>query len=368
VGSSSQFRPVIYVATNHDWFSYHHFYQGLASAFARTRSVLYVGGISRAGEQFRQVDDDIWLLNAKMPKGANRRLVRPLSDRLLAGATQRALSQLSWSLDDALVWTYTTDAAPLIRAARKAPSVYWTGDEVVDKFEPSLLRAVRHVFTVSPAATALKRSLVPEDRVTEMPIATDPTPYRDAAQARKIPEDLAKLPRPWFGYGGAVNARTDWDLVDRLARSTPGTVVIVGPAIDDEGRRQMTRTDKPDNLVFLGHRDAAVAPDYIAAFDVGLIPYRLSAFNLGSNPVKTYDYLAAGIPVVTTDLPAIRPLAPLVVVAETGDEFIARALEAARLPVTDDERARRQSLAAEYSYDALVARIDDALGADALLP
>lgn len=361
-------RPVIYVATNHDWFSYQHFYQGLAAAFAPTRNVLYVGGVSRTGERFSEVADGVWLLNAKMPKGAGRRALRPIADRLLAGAVHRAASKLGWSIDDALIWTYTTDAAPLIRNAPRSTSVYWTGDEVVDKFEPSLLRVVKRVFTVSPAATEQKRALIGSERVVEMPIATDPSPYVDAAEADVVPDDIASLPRPLFGYGGAVNGRTDWDLMDRLAASTSGTVVVVGPANDDEGRRQMERRDKPDNLVFLGHRDAAVAPDYIAAFDVGLIPYRLSAFNVGSNPVKTYDYLAAGLRVVTTALPSIRPLEPLVSVAESDDDFVRLATAAAATPVEVAERRERQRLAEAYSYDALVTRIDDVLGAAALLP
>mgnify|MGYP001605552067 CR=1 FL=1 len=366
--TSSEYRPVIYFATNHDWGSYQHFYQGLALAFAATRPLLYVGSVVTGAQNLQadlnQVADNVWSLNVRVPKGAGRHVLRPLRDRLIARAVRRAVKRLGWETPP-LVWTYTTDAAPYLRRAPDSPSVYWTGDDVVDKFEPALLRAVKHVFTVSPAATAKKRKLVDPSKVVEMPIATDPLRYESAAREKRVPRDLATLPRPWFGYGGAVNRRTDWQLMRALAAATSGTVVVVGPPNDDEGRRQTSSQDKPPNVVFLGQRNAEQAPHYLAAFDVGLIPYVLSEFNLGSNPVKTYDYLAAGRPVVATNLPALYPLAPHVAIAKTDNQFIQMALDAANQ--TGGE-AERQAVANRYSYDVLVARIDEVLGTATRLP
>lgn len=365
------FRPVVYVATNHDWTAYQHFYQGLATAFAASRPVLYVGSVLRGekpfGYRLRNVAPNMWLLNVWVPKGAQRRALRFVSDRLLARAIRRALQELEWDRSSVLVWTYTTDAASFVKIYDPATSVYWTGDEVTDPFEPQLLDAVQHVLAVSPLAAEEKRQLVGGERVTQMPMATDPSPYIEAATRALVPSDLAPLPRPWFGYGGAVNARTDWELVRSLARATEGSVVIVGPPNDDAGRAEMNASDRPPNLVFLGHRDAATAPDYIAAFDVGLIPYRLTNFNLGSNPVKAYDYLAAGVPVVATDLPALAPLEPHVIRAADTRDFVDKALTAAT-ESTDRLRQQRQEMARSYSYDALVRRIDDVLGPATRLP
>lgn len=359
-------RPVVYFSTTHDWHSYDHFYQGLARSFATSRPVLYVGSVTTLqADELAQVSENIWSLNVRVPSGAGRYVLRPLRDRLLARAVRRSIADLKWT-SPPMVWTFTTDAAPYIRQTPAATSVYWTGDEVLDKFEPALLRAVQHVFTVSPLATEQKRRLIDPERVTQMPIATDPAPYEAAVRRGDAPADLAALPRPWFGYGGSINHRTDWDLMRELARRTCGSVVVVGPAINDEGRRQVVSPENPPNLIFLGHRDADVAPNYIAAFDVGLIPYALIPFNLGSNPVKTYDYLAAGRPVVATDLPALHPLAPHVAIAKDEDEFIRMALDAAAAPMSG--ATQRQALAREYSYDALVARIDEVLGVAALVP
>jgi teichuronic acid biosynthesis glycosyltransferase TuaH len=47
-------------------------------------------------------------------------------------------------------------------------------------------------------------------------------------------------------------------------------------------------------------------PSYLAAADVGITPYTASAFNRASFPLKTLEYLGAGLPVVSTDLPGAR--------------------------------------------------------------
>jgi glycosyltransferase involved in cell wall biosynthesis len=53
-----------------------------------------------------------------------------------------------------------------------------------------------------------------------------------------------------------------------------------------------------------------------------LIPYRATAWARACNPVKTLEYLAAGRPVVSTNVPAVRAYAPLVRIATDVPEFI----------------------------------------------
>jgi teichuronic acid biosynthesis glycosyltransferase TuaH len=57
---------------------------------------------------------------------------------------------------------------------------------------------------------------------------------------------------------------------------------------------------------YAGMVPAEAVPSYLAVIDVGITPYRDTAFNRASFPLKTLEYLGAGRPVVTTDLPAAR--------------------------------------------------------------
>ena len=47
-------------------------------------------------------------------------------------------------------------------------------------------------------------------------------------------------------------------------------------------------------------------PAYLAAMDVGLIPFKQDHVTYHADPIKAYEYLAAGLPVVATDMPALR--------------------------------------------------------------
>ena len=53
------------------------------------------------------------------------------------------------------------------------------------------------------------------------------------------------------------------------------------------------------------------------------MPYTDAAFNLASFPLKVFDYLASGVPVVSSPLPALRELVPCVRLAEGVDAFVA---------------------------------------------
>ena len=60
------------------------------------------------------------------------------------------------------------------------------------------------------------------------------------------------------------------------------------------------------NVQWVGRQPYEKIADFAAAMDVGLTPYRDTAFNQASFPLKTLEYLAAGLPVVSTDLPSSR--------------------------------------------------------------
>ncbi len=63
-------------------------------------------------------------------------------------------------------------------------------------------------------------------------------------------------------------------------------------------------SDEP-NIHLLGTRPYAQLPAVLRAADAGLIPYARNALTESVFPMKVYEYLAAGLPVVATPLPAL---------------------------------------------------------------
>jgi len=62
------------------------------------------------------------------------------------------------------------------------------------------------------------------------------------------------------------------------------------------------------NIRFLGRKPYADLPRYAKAFDVALMPFKVNELTLASNPLKVREYLAAGLPVVSTAIPEVERL------------------------------------------------------------
>jgi glycosyltransferase involved in cell wall biosynthesis len=149
------------------------------------------------------------------------------------------------------------------------------------------------------------------------------------------PPDLASLPPPWIGYIGSVSDRLDYDLLTAIAERFPdASVVLVGPV-----RMNEDRLPRRPNIFYLGLKAHAELPRYAQNFAVGLIPFLVNESTTKLNPVKTLEYLAAGIPVVSTAIPDVmRFCSDAVYIANNHEEFLRMVREAIEQP--DIERIR----------------------------
>jgi hypothetical protein len=172
---------------------------------------------------------------------------------------------------------------------------------------------------------------------------------------RPIPEDLARLPRPWIGYVGLLSHFLDFESLEALRRARRGgTLVLIGPGIP-ETEAEVRALAARDGVAVLGPRPYADVPAYMQALDVGLIPFRAAdPFVQGINPNKVYQYLAADIPVVTTPIQDLAPDPPRLAFASDGGA-LCRAVEAAldRRP----EPGACRALARAHDWSALAVRM-----------
>jgi glycosyltransferase involved in cell wall biosynthesis len=83
--------------------------------------------------------------------------------------------------------------------------------------------------------------------------------------------------------------------------------------------------------------------------DVGVIPFKKNRLTYHADPIKAYEYLAAGVPVVATDLPALRRLAHVVRLADSPAAFVAQ-IAAAIEEGRDTRRVARQVEARRHSW------------------
>ena len=137
------------------------------------------------------------------------------------------------------------------------------------------------------------------------------------------PPEVADLPRPIIGFHGLLADWVDFELIKKVAEHfSQGSVVLVGKVAAD-AEKHASVLDGVPNVHFLGRKPYADLPAYCKAFDVALNPFVVNELTLAANPLKVREYLAAGLPVVSTDIPECRVLPDCLIGTDHAD-FIAK--------------------------------------------
>ncbi len=159
--------------------------------------------------------------------------------------------------------------------------------------------------------------------------------------------------RPVAGLLGQLNERLDVELLDELSHWVD--LEVVGPvtARDPETAERLERFLGSDRVTWFGPLCASAAADRMNGWTVGVTPYRDNAFNRSSFPLKTLEYLAAGLAVISTDLPASRWLGcEWVRIAASIDAFVDLVREEIGRPVRAEDIRARKSAAMGHTWRA----------------
>jgi UDP-galactopyranose mutase len=185
------------------------------------------------------------------------------------------------------------------------------------------------------------------------------------AQARHglpDPEDQRDIPHPRLGFFGVLDERFDWPLLAAVADLRPDWQwVMVGPL---SGKIAGAGLPQRPNIHYLGGKDYADLPAYLAGWDVATMPFARNEATRFISPTKTPEYLAAGRPVVSTSiLDVVRQYgeAGLVRIADTPAQFVA-ACEAAMQEDETERLARVDPVLAEMSWDRIWGKMHDLIG------
>lgn len=259
-----------------------------------------------------------------------------------------------------VAWLYDPCAAGLAARLDVAFTVY---DCVDDYAEQTNGDARRHalVSAADRRAALLSRVVFATSRPQQRRLATlnprthlvgnvgDYDHFAPAADPALAAEELRSLPRPVIGFAGnLLPGKVDFALLQRLARARPDwTFLCVGPLPDPAAVEPLRALP---NVRLLGARPYAELPRYVAAFDVGLIPYLRNDYTRSCFPLKLYEVLAAGKPVVATGLPELAGMEPDVVLAATEAEAL-DALERGLRARGPDDVARRRERASRNTWE-----------------
>lgn len=163
--------------------------------------------------------------------------------------------------------------------------------------------------------------------------------------------DDVVLRRPVAGYVGQLSSRIDLDALAGLVEAGH-SLLLVGRRRPDLAESRLAALTRHPNVQWIGHRPFEELPRYLAAMDVALVPYADTLFNRASFPLKTLEYLAAGLPVVASDLPSIRWLdTDLVAIARDRAQFVDAVTRSAAVAADPESVRRRRAFASNHSWE-----------------
>jgi glycosyltransferase involved in cell wall biosynthesis len=365
------------------WTNQHH----LMSRLARENRVLFVESLGLRRPQLAGRDlARVWrrLLRGLAPPRAvdglhvlsplvlplhRSRLARALNARLLPALVRRAARRLG--LREPILWAYVPQAEVLIEALDPSLVVYHCVDDIAaqERIDTASFRAAEMRFAaradlVLASAPALaKRLRTISHNVLDAPNVADTKLFSSALQRGRLDPGMAALPAPRIVFTGAIVAiKLDFPLLVELARLRPTwSFALVGPVGPGDPRTDVSALAAEPNIHLLGHRTYGELPDVLRAADAGLIPYARNALTESIFPMKVYEYLAAGLPVIATPLPALAGIAEVATAPDA--QGIAGLLDEALASDSPERRAERSRTAASNSWERRLEEIAAAIAA-----
>lgn len=294
---------------------------------------------------------------------------RAVNRPILVRAIRRRIA--AWGGARPIVWNFlpTPLSRTLVTALNPALSVFHCVDHLsassasAARLSESETRCFADADLVFVTSHHLQdRASAHNEEVHLVPSGVDLDRFTMSETTTSVPADLARLPRPVVGYIGGLHRWLDQELLAAVAAGRPDwSFAFVGP--EQTGLDTLRRLP---NVHLLGTRGPDQVPGYLRGFDVATVPYRLADYTHHVYPVKLNEYLAMGLPVVSTPLEEITRFnqehGDLVWVADTPAAFDS-ALRQAMAEDAPDAIATRRSVASRNSWAARLETMSQAIDA-----
>lgn len=310
---------------------------------------------------------DLWVLSPLVLPFHGSAAVRALNRRLLRRQVRRAARRLGAGRP--ILWAYAPQAEGLLDVLDPELVVYHCVDDVAAQkgVDAESFRAAEERFAAradlvlasAPALAERMRSLA--GNVLYAPNVADTALFATALQPGPVDPAIESLPSPRLVFQGAIVAtKLDVALLAELARLRPEwSIVLVGPRGAGDPGGDLSPLERSPNIHLVGPREEADLPAVLRGADAGLIPYAINDLTRSVFPMKVYEYLAAGLPVLSTRLPALEGVAAVERVGDAAE--LVAALERELAVDGAERRGERSSEASAHSWEARIEEIEAAL-------
>ncbi len=265
-----------------------------------------------------------------------------------------------------IAWFYTPMALPLLQELDPTLVVYDCMDELAAFKNPpkqmlqrenALFKVADLVFTGGPSLYRAKRER--HANVHCFPSSVDLVHFEQALDRNNIHPAHEAIPGPRLGFYGVIDERVDLELIDRLAEAHPQwQIVLVGPVVKIDPAALPRR----HNIHYLGQQPYKALPQFLAGWNVCLLPFALNEATRFISPTKTLEYMAAELPIVSTPVVDVVDLyGEVVAVADSPQAFI-KACENALLTTPEEHTRnilRMRELVSETSWNTTAEKMHE---------
>ncbi len=271
-----------------------------------------------------------------------------------------------FGIDRYVLWYYTPMAISFTDHLTPDLMVYDCMDELsAFKFAPPELKANETillsladlVFTGGNSLYKAKKLLHPN--VWPMPSSIDKDHFQEARHMVKEPVDQEAIAHPRLGFFGVIDERFDIALIEEVSKAKlEWNFIFIGPVV----KIDPALLPQSKNVHYLGAKAYEELPRYLSGWDIALIPFAINESTQYISPTKTPEYLAAGIPVVSTPIQdVIEPYGEmgLVDIAFDVDDFIGKATLRLAKPEPTSWLQQVDDYLLTISWDITWERMDD---------
>jgi len=275
---------------------------------------------------FTKRDKNLWVMVPHLPEGLSH------EEHLEVLKTMFNRYMENKQTDNYIYWYYTPMALQFSAHHNPGMVIFDCMDELsAFDFAPAELKALEKqllakadvVFTGGQSLYEAKKHQ--HTNIHAFPSSIDRKHFLQARDIKTSPVDQIVTDRPKLGFYGVIDERFDINLIRDMANAKPDwEFILIGPVVKIDA----TKLPQNSNIHYLGSKSYQELPAYMATWDIALIPFMLNDSTRFISPTKTPEYLAAGLPVIST---AIRDVVSpygknkLVHIANNGEEFVAAA-------------------------------------------
>ena len=163
--------------------------------------------------------------------------------------------------------------------------------------EKKLLSMADIVFTGGYSLFEAKKKQ--HNNIHPFPCGIEKEHFEKARTTLLEPEDQAWIKGPKIGFYGVIDERFNISLIEEMAMARPTwQFMLIGPVV----KIDQDSLPKNKNIHYLGQKSYTELPNYLAHWDVAMIPFLLNESTAFISPTKTPEYLSAGVPVVSTPI------------------------------------------------------------------